>query len=54
MIKVWATTDGQISISSNSVNVFPVFEVKGDLDLNTGNINFHWKCNGSGECSIRI
>ena len=38
--KVWATTDGQISISSNAVNVFPVFEVKGDLDLNTGNINF--------------
>lgn len=38
--KVWATTDGQISISSNSVNVFPVFEVKGDLDLNTGNIHF--------------
>ena len=38
--KVWATTDGQISISANSVNVFPIFEVKGDLDLNTGNINF--------------
>ena len=38
--KVWATTDGQISISSNSVHVFPIFEVKGDLDLNTGNINF--------------
>ncbi len=38
--KIWATTDGQISISSNSVNVFPVFEVKGDLDLNTGNIDF--------------
>lgn len=38
--KVWATIDGQISISSNSVHVFPVFEVKGDLDLNTGNIHF--------------
>ncbi len=38
--KVWATTDGQISISANAVNVFPVFEVNGDLDLNTGNINF--------------
>lgn len=38
--KIWATTDGQISISSNSVNVFPVYEVKGDLDLNTGNIDF--------------
>ena len=38
--KIYATTAGQISISSNSVNVFPVFEVKGDLDLNTGNIDF--------------
>ena len=38
--KVWSTTDGQISITPNSVNVFPIFEVKGDLDLNTGNINF--------------
>lgn len=38
--KIWSTADGQISISPNSVNVYPVFEVKGDLDLNTGNINF--------------
>lgn len=38
--KIFATTDGQISISENSVNVFPVYEVKGDLDLNTGNIHF--------------
>lgn len=40
MDKIFATTDGQISITSNSVNVFPVFEVKGDIDLNTGNIDF--------------
>lgn len=38
--KIYATTAGQISISANSVNVFPLFEVTGDLDLNTGNIDF--------------
>lgn len=40
MDSVFATTDGQISITPNTVNVFPVFEVNGDLDLKTGNIDF--------------
>lgn len=37
---VYSTVDGQISITPNAVNVFPVFEVNGDLDLRTGNIDF--------------
>ncbi|WP_160118359.1 DUF342 domain-containing protein [Bacillus sp. V59.32b] len=36
----FATTDGQISITSNSINVFPIFEVKGDIDMKTGNVDF--------------
>lgn len=37
---VLATIDGQVSVLPNTVNVFPVFEVNGDLDLKTGNIDF--------------
>ncbi|WP_230199576.1 DUF342 domain-containing protein [Bacillus testis] len=37
---VYATLDGQVSITSNTVNVFPIFEVDSDLDLKTGNIDF--------------
>jgi len=40
MDKVYATIDGQISISLNAINVLPVFEVQGDIDLKTGNIDF--------------
>lgn len=40
MDKAFATIDGQVSIMPNSVNVLPVFRVGGDLDLNTGNIDF--------------
>lgn len=36
----FATMDGQISITPNSINVFPIFEVKGDIDMKTGNIDF--------------
>lgn len=35
-----ATTDGQVSVTQKTVTVNPVFEVNGDLDLKTGNINF--------------
>lgn len=35
-----ATIDGQVSITHKSITVNPVFEVKGDLDLKTGNVNF--------------
>ncbi|MGG0718807.1 FapA family protein [Robertmurraya massiliosenegalensis] len=35
-----ATTDGQVSVTYKSITVNPVFEVNGDLDLKTGNVNF--------------
>jgi uncharacterized protein len=36
----FAACDGQVSITQKSISVNPVFEVKGDLDLRTGNIDF--------------
>ncbi|MDQ0164690.1 FapA family protein [Bacillus horti] len=36
---LYAALDGQVSIT-NVINVFPVFEVNGDLDLSVGNIDF--------------
>ncbi|ESU33020.1 hypothetical protein G3A_08230 [Bacillus sp. 17376] len=36
----FAACDGQVSITQISISVNPVFEVKGDLDLRTGNIEF--------------
>lgn len=36
----YATCDGQVSITQKAISVNPVFEVKGDLDLRTGNIDF--------------
>lgn len=38
--KFYSLMDGQVSFTSNSISVNPVFEVKGDLDLKTGNIDF--------------
>ncbi|MFS0823586.1 DUF342 domain-containing protein [Bacillus sp. 1P02SD] len=38
--KLYATIDGQISLSDKKINVLPVFEVDGDLNLKTGNIDF--------------
>ncbi|TKC18680.1 DUF342 domain-containing protein [Robertmurraya kyonggiensis] len=35
-----STIDGQVSITHKSITVNPVFEVRGDLDLKTGNVNF--------------
>ncbi|WP_019152762.1 DUF342 domain-containing protein [Robertmurraya massiliosenegalensis] len=35
-----ATTDGQVSVTYKAITVNPVFEVNGDLDLKTGNVNF--------------
>lgn len=37
---IYSKIDGQVSVNGNFIDVFPVFEVKGDLDLKTGNINF--------------
>jgi uncharacterized protein len=36
----FAACDGQVSITPKTISVNPVFEVKGDLDLRTGNIDF--------------
>ncbi|MGN1386544.1 MAG: DUF342 domain-containing protein [Bacillus sp. (in: firmicutes)] len=38
--KFYATLDGQLSITTDQIHVFPVFEVNGDLDLKIGNIDF--------------
>lgn len=37
---VYALIDGQVSMLGDQINVFPVFEVNGDLDLSVGNIDF--------------
>lgn len=37
---VYATIDGQINIVDQTIQVHPVFRVKGDLSLETGNIDF--------------
>lgn len=36
----YSLLDGQLSITNRSISVNPVFQVNGDLDLSTGNINF--------------
>ncbi len=39
--KVYAETLGMVSITDNGkINVFPVYEVKGDLDYHVGNVDF--------------
>lgn len=38
--KFYSMIDGKVSITNTSISVNPVFEVKGDLDLKTGNIDF--------------
>ncbi|WP_189655115.1 DUF342 domain-containing protein [Bacillus sp. HNG] len=38
--KLYASIDGQISLTDKKINVLPVFEVDGDLNLKTGNIDF--------------
>jgi uncharacterized protein len=39
-LKFLSTIDGQVSVTQRVISVNPVFEVKGDLDLKTGNVNF--------------
>ncbi|MGA9228072.1 MAG: FapA family protein [Mesobacillus sp.] len=38
--KFYSMIDGKVSITNTSISVNPVFEVKGDLDLKTGNLDF--------------
>ncbi|RXI97983.1 DUF342 domain-containing protein [Anaerobacillus alkaliphilus] len=37
---LYATIDGQMSVEPKIIHVYPLFEVNGDLDLKTGNIDF--------------
>lgn len=37
---LYAAIDGQVKYVGGKINVFPVFEVAGDVDNSTGNINF--------------
>ncbi|WP_126426423.1 FapA family protein [Brevibacillus marinus] len=38
---LYATIDGQVSLTENQkINVFPVYEVNGDVNFNVGNIDF--------------
>ncbi|WNF35435.1 FapA family protein [Bacillaceae bacterium IKA-2] len=39
-LKLYATVDGQISVESKVIHVYPTFDVNGDLDLKVGNISF--------------
>ncbi len=36
----YASVDGQVLFIKNKINVFPVFEVQGDIGTSTGNIDF--------------
>lgn len=38
--KIYATISGQLQVISNKIHVSPVIEIKGDVDLSTGNIEF--------------
>ncbi|MBB5172050.1 FapA family protein [Texcoconibacillus texcoconensis] len=38
--KLYAVVDGQMSVETKVIHVYPVYEVNGDLDLKTGNIDF--------------
>lgn len=37
---LYAVTSGQVSIQKKTIHVYPLYEINGDLDLKTGNIDF--------------
>lgn len=39
-LKIFADVDGQVSVDKKTIHVYPVYEVNGDLDMKTGNIDF--------------
>ena len=39
-VNFYSTMDGQLSLTNKLISVNPVFEVNGDIDLKTGNIDF--------------
>ncbi|MDK2836465.1 MAG: uncharacterized protein PWP21_1242 [Thermosediminibacterales bacterium] len=38
--KCFASIDGQVQITNGKISVYPVFEIKGNVDPSTGNIDF--------------
>lgn len=38
--KVFSSIDGQVVYVNNKISVLPIIEIKGDVDLSTGNIDF--------------
>ncbi len=38
--RIYATKGGQVSVQKRMIHVHPVYEVRGDLDMKTGNIDF--------------
>lgn len=38
--RLYATSDGHVVMVDNKISVFPVFEVQGDVDYSSGNIDF--------------
>lgn len=39
-LSLFATIDGQVVLEDQKINVLPIYTVNGDVDLETGNINF--------------
>lgn len=39
-MKLFAAIDGLVSFTDNRINVFPIYEVNGDVDYSIGNIDF--------------
>lgn len=39
-LKIYAIVDGQVCIERKVIHVLPVYEVKGDVDMSVGNIDF--------------
>lgn len=39
-LSLFATIDGQVVMEDQKINVLPIYTVNGDVDLETGNINF--------------
>lgn len=39
-LKAFSTIDGMLSMARNRISILPVFEVNGDVDFSTGNIEF--------------
>lgn len=54
--EIIATMDGQIGVNKNSLSINPVYEVRGDISLETGNIDFigHVHIRGSVPSGYKI